>query len=87
NLMTIYSELTNKTISEVEDEFKDQNYGTFKKQVAETVVNFLTDLQKKYKEVNESGLVDKVLDEGKEKSTKIASIKYEEIRRKVGVGR
>lgn len=87
NLMTIYSELTNKTISEVEDEFKDQNYGTFKKQVAETVVNFLTDLQKKYKEVNESGLVDKVLDEGKEKSTKIASIKYEAIRRKVGVGR
>ncbi len=87
NLMTIYSELTNKTIDEIELEFKEANYGTFKKAVADVLVNFLTDLQTKYKEVNDSGLIDKVLDEGREKSTAIAKKKYEEIRLKVGVGR
>jgi len=35
NLINIYSALTGKKISEIEEEFKDSNYGTFKKSVAD----------------------------------------------------
>ena len=37
NLMGIYAALTYKSMEEIEEEFKDQNYGTFKKAVADVV--------------------------------------------------
>lgn len=87
NLINIYSSLTNKTVKEIEDEFKDQNYGVFKSTVADVVCEFLTNLKVKYDEVRNSNILNEVLDKGLNNSLEIASKKYEEVRRKVGVGR
>ena len=87
NLITIYSVLTKKSIKEVENHFKDYNYGNFKKEVADVVVKVLIDIQTKYYKIIESGIVDKILDEGREKTIKIAKKKYEEVLNKVGLGR
>lgn len=87
NLITIYSVLTKKSIKEVENNFKDYNYGNFKKEVADVVVKVLIDIQTKYYKIIESGIVDKILDEGREKTIKIAKKKYEEVLNKVGLGR
>lgn len=87
NLITIYSVLTKKSIKEVENHFKDYNYGNFKKEVADVVVKVLIDIQNKYYKIVESGIIDKILDEGREKTIKIAKNKYEEVLNKVGLGR
>lgn len=87
NLMTIYSALSNKTLAEVETEFKDSNYGTFKKAVAEEVKQFLIDLQSKYQKIIDSNMVDTVLDEGIKKARTIAQAKLNEVYEKVGLSR
>jgi len=87
NLLTIYSALTDIDIKDVEEKFKDYNYGTLKKEVADVVVESLLDIQKKYHEYMDSGKVLEVLDEGCKKVNKIAKEKYEEVIKKVGLGR
>jgi tryptophanyl-tRNA synthetase len=79
--------LTKKTTNEVEKEFADSNYGTFKKAVADVVVEVLTKIQMKYNEIISSSLIDDILDRGREVTTEIARKKYEEVRQKVGLGR
>ena len=87
NLLTIYSVLKEISIKEAEEYFKDYNYGNFKSEVADIVVLKLTDIQKKYNEVMNSGLIDKVLDNGIKITNDIASKKYKEVLEKVGLGR
>jgi len=87
NLLTIYSSLKNVTIKEAEEKFKDYNYGNLKKEVADLVVEVLTDIQNRYNELINSDEIDRILDEGKEKTNSIAKIKLEEVFNKVGFGR
>ena len=87
NLLTIYASLKDISIKDAESEFKDSNYGEFKKQVADTVVDFLTDLQDKYKKIISDGSIDKLLDDSNEKVRNIAKEKVKDIFNKVGVGR
>lgn len=87
NLITIYSVLTNTKIEEVVDKFRDENYGTFKKAVADVVVSELSKIQTKYNEIMSSNLVDEVLESGKNKTVEIAKAKYEIVREKLGIVR
>jgi tryptophanyl-tRNA synthetase len=47
NLLTIYSALTGKKISELEDEYAGRGYGDFKKDLADLVVEFVTPFREK----------------------------------------
>ncbi len=87
NLITIYHELSGMTISQIEEKFKDSNYGTFKKEVADLVVSVLKPIQDRYYELINSKELDEVLDAGKIKTTEIAKIKYEELKNIVGLYR
>lgn len=87
NLINIYVSLTDKTISEVEEEFKDANYGTFKKAVADEVEKLLVQVQKKYYELLDSNELDQILDAGRDKTIEIAKKKYEEAKLKMGFHR
>lgn len=87
NLLTIYSSLKNISIKETEEYFKDYNYGNLKKEVADIVVETLTNIQKKYNELINSPLLDEILDKGAKKTNEQAKLKYEEVRKKVGLGR
>ena len=87
NLLVIYSSLKGVSIDEAVQKFADCNYGTFKREVAEVVATFLTELQAKYNEIVKSGLIDKVLDESNERVRAIACEKVREVFKKVGVGR
>ena len=84
NLINIYVSLTDKTIEEVEEEFKDSNYGTFKTRVADEVEKLLTSIQSKYQELLESEELDKILDKGRDKTIEIAKKKYNEAKEKMG---
>ncbi len=87
NLLVIYSSLEGMTIEEAEAKFADSGYGDFKRAVADSVEKFLTQLQAKYKEVLDSGLIDKVLDDSNAKVHVIAETKVKEVYKKIGVGR
>lgn len=87
NLLTIYSCLTEENIKDVENKFKDYNYGNLKREVADIVVEKLLDIQSKYNEYINSNLINEILDEGRNKVNELAKIKYEEVLKKVGLGR
>ncbi|MBP3461351.1 MAG: tryptophan--tRNA ligase [Bacilli bacterium] len=87
NLLTIYSSLKEVSIEETVKHFENSNYGNLKKEVSDIVVEKLMEIQKKYNEIINSSDLDKILDEGKNKVNEIARIKYEEVRKKVGLGR
>lgn len=87
NLLTIYSYFKNISIKETEEYFKDYNYGNLKKEVADIVVDNLTKIQNKYNEIINSKELDEILDNGKNKMNEYAKRKYEDIRKKIGLGR
>lgn len=85
NLLTIYSCLKNITIEEAEKEFVGCNYGTFKKAVADVVCATLEDLQTKYHQIIESGIIDEVLEKGAERASKIANETIRRVKKVVGL--
>ncbi len=87
NLLTIYSCLKEISIEDTCTYFKDSNYGNLKKEVADVVVEKLNEIKKKYNEIINSNELDKILDDGHKKVEEIAKLKYEEVRKKVGLGR
>ena len=51
NLIEIYASINNKEISDTEKEFKNAQYGEFKIAVAETVIDYLTPIRKRFNEL------------------------------------
>lgn len=87
NLINIYISLTGKTIEETEKEFENSNYGEFKRNVANVVVDFVSKIQGRYNELMQSDELDKILDEGIKSVLPVAKAKYEEMKKKMGLGR
>ena len=85
NLLTIASSLSKKSIEEIENEFVGKGYGEFKKYVADIVVDELSLLQQKVKEIQESGIIDKVLAVGAEKASYLARKKLNKVYTKIGL--
>ena len=84
NLVEIYSLVTGKSPQETENEFAGKGYGEFKKAVAETMVEFLGGLQKKYHDLRNSGKLEKVLEEGAKSSYELSHKKLSEVYKKIG---
>ena len=87
NLLTILSACTNKSISELEEEFKDANYGTFKKAVADAVVDLLKPIQEKFNDYINSKELDEILNKGRENASYAASKMIRKVYKKIGLGR
>lgn len=84
NLLTIQSVLKNEPIEDIVKRFEGKGYGELKKEIGQTVFDFLTDLQVKYKEIMNSGIIDKVLEEGVKKASYVADKKIRKVYKKVG---
>ena len=87
NLINIYTCLTGMNIKEIEEKYKESNYGTFKRDVADIVVNTIMPIQKRYYELLNSNELSIILDEGMKKTSEIAKKKYEELKNIVGLRR
>ena len=77
----------NLVLEEIEKEFEGENYGTFKKKVADVVVDVLTKIQVRYQELMTSDELDQILDEGISKSRELARKKYLEMTKLMGLER
>ena len=85
NLLTIYSLFSRKTITELEKEYDGKNYSVFKNDLAEIIIEGLSPIQKKYKELSANpNYIKKVLRDGAEKAKTIASQTMAEVRSKIG---
>lgn len=87
NLINIYVSLTNLTKEEVEEKYKDSNYGTFKKDLADIVVNTVMPIQNRYKELIDSKELEEILDLGRDKTIEIAKKKYNLLKQSIGLHR
>lgn len=87
NLLTIYSEISGKTIPELERDFKGKQYGEFKDALAEEIVKFLEPIQKKYNELMaEPEKLRQILQDGAKKIEPIAQETLKEVKTKIGLG-
>lgn len=84
NLLTIQSVLSKEPIESIVNRYQGKGYGELKKEIGQTVFDFLTDLQTKYKDVLDRKIVDQVLQNGAQKAGIIANKKVQKVYRKVG---
>jgi tryptophanyl-tRNA synthetase len=87
NLLTIYSCITGKTIAELEEQYKDSNYATFKEDLANVVGDLLQGIQEKYNVLLKSKELDEILDKGRDYANFLANRKIAKVFNKIGLGR
>jgi tryptophanyl-tRNA synthetase len=87
NLLSIYSILGNKTISELEEMYTGKGYGDFKGDLAEVVLEVFEPIQEKYYNLVESSELDDILDRGAEKAHQVASRTLKKMENAMGLGR
>ncbi len=85
NLMSIYSSVTGKTFSEIEEEFKGKGYGDFKLAVGEAVADKLAPVQSEYKRISaDKAYIENCMKQGAEKAYKISIKTLRKVQKKVG---
>lgn len=84
NLLTIQSVLANEPIEDIVKRYEGKGYGELKKEIGQTVFDFLTNLQAKYKKIIESNVIDQILEEGAKKASYVANKKIRKIYKKIG---
>jgi len=84
NLLTIYSLLSGKTVKDIEKEYAGRGYGDFKKGLADIVVGFLSEFQKKFNAISDDEVM-KILEAGAKRANKLAAEKIKEVKNKIGL--
>ncbi len=85
NLLTIYSLVTNQSIEELESRYSGVGYGAFKSELADAVVALLEPIQLKYRELIETDELDRILLQGAEKASALASKKMIQVKERMGL--
>ncbi|MFS0634533.1 tryptophan--tRNA ligase [Mesobacillus foraminis] len=87
NLLSIYSILTERPVSEIENDYEGKGYGDFKADVAQVVVKAIEPIQSKYYNLMESSELDDILDHGAEKANRAANKMLAKMENAMGLGR
>ncbi|WP_251441591.1 tryptophan--tRNA ligase [Veillonella intestinalis] len=87
NLMGIYAAITKESYETIEQRYAGQGYGTFKKDVAELLVDTLKPIHERYNDLIDSPELDRILDEGALKAREKASKTYREVELAMGLHR
>lgn len=85
NLINIYSSLSNMSVTEIENKYQNQNYGTFKNDLADIVCGHIEKIQEKYNMIiNDNSFEEKIIKNGKI-CKDIASKKINDIHKILGL--
>ncbi|WP_036729117.1 tryptophan--tRNA ligase [Peptoniphilus mikwangii] len=89
NLINIYSSFSGKSTDEIVEYYKNSNYGIFKEDLAEVVVEGLRPIRTKFKEIRENKeYLEKIYRDGAEKASYLANKTLRKVYKKVGfIGR
>jgi tryptophanyl-tRNA synthetase len=85
NLLTIYSEFTNYSIKDLEEKYEGEGYGTFKKDLAEVVINELAPIREKYEAILASGQINDILKAGAERANEVSQKVLKDVKDKIGL--
>ena len=85
NLITIYASLNDMSISDAANHFEGYQYGAFKKEVADLVVEKLGAIQEKYRKILDSNVMESVLHEGASKVRPRAQETLSNVQSKMGL--
>ncbi|MGO4788519.1 tryptophan--tRNA ligase [Paenibacillus sp. 2KB_20] len=72
NLIEIYSVFSEEAISVIENRYEGQGYGTFKKELAEVVIEKLQPIQEKFHQIVNSSELDRILMDGAKRASETA---------------
>jgi tryptophanyl-tRNA synthetase len=85
NLLSIYSAVTGKPISEAESEFSGKGYGDFKTAVGEAVADVFTPIQAEYARISsDKSYLEKCMKEGAEKAVRASTKTIRKVYKKLG---
>ena len=85
NLLMIYSILNNKDIKDLEIEFENTGWGTFKKLMIEQVIESLLPIQERYKVlIDDRHELNKILLKGRETAEKVANKTLQRVKSHLG---
>lgn len=87
NLLSIYANLSGKSITELEKQYDGIGYGQFKTDLAQVIIETLEPIQKRYYELIDSPELDEILDSGAEKANLVASAMLRKMENAMGLGR
>src|SRR5690606_5092865 len=85
NLLVIYSLLSGESIPSLEQRYQGTGYGQFKRVLAVVVVDHLVPIQKRYRELRQSGDVERVLKAGAEQASRVAEETLTKMRDAMGL--
>lgn len=86
NLLNIYSEISGKTVSELENDFTGKTYSQFKESLADELIDYLAPIQEKYfRLIKDRDELEKILNEGNEKVRETAQKTLREVKGKIGL--
>lgn len=86
NLLTIYSLLTDRSIEDIQKDFKKKNYADFKKSLAKAITDYLEPFRRKQKELlSREVYVQEILSKGASRAKIIAETTMKEVREKMGL--
>ncbi len=86
NLLSIYSVLADKSVTDIVKQYEGKGYGDFKKDLVEITVEALKPIQEKYKEIRNSEELITVLKDGAERANAIAEKTMVRVRKNFGLG-
>ena len=85
NLLTIYSALTGRAISSIEEAYVGRGYGDLKKDLAEVVVDFVTPFRERTLELlDDQAYLTGVLKRGAEQAAVVAEATLRDVYQRVG---
>ncbi|MCF7923804.1 MAG: tryptophan--tRNA ligase [Candidatus Izimaplasma sp.] len=87
NLINIFASISDISINQIVDKYKNSDYKTFKEDLAKTLVDVLIPIQLKYQEIINSNELNEILDKGRSIASDYAFKKMRKCKRKIGLGR
>jgi tryptophanyl-tRNA synthetase len=86
NLLEIFSAIKGRAVSEIEAEYKGANYGKFKDDLAEAVVEHIEPIQKRHAELmSDERRLMAILEDGRQQASAIASEKLTQVKQILGI--
>lgn len=85
NLLNIASIMSGRNKENIMNEYKEGGYGNFKRYCAKVTIEKINQIQEKYNKLINSNELEIILEQGKEKSRKIAQEKCELMKQRIGL--
>ncbi|QLY39445.1 tryptophan--tRNA ligase [Hujiaoplasma nucleasis] len=87
NLINIFASMSDQSIEEIVEKYKESSYKNFKEDLGQAIVDVLKPIQEKYQALIKSDKLQEILDKGRDTANQYAFKKMRKCKQKIGLGR